>query len=152
MNELAIATKDLQTSADISKTVLGVCTAITPQFYKNKSDAELRAETASIKLLTQGMEAEVVAEMCNLAAENYARERSHNARTYFDINYIVTFYSKAFNRVHDKVPAGYCVLLDEMYDESTGIVTRRLGNIDSWDPETGFWEAGDVMECKRMEG
>lgn len=152
MREPEVARKELQAGADIAGMVLGVCTAITPQFYRNKSDAELRAEKASINLLTRGMEEEVVTEMCNLAAESYARERSRNARTYFDVNYIVTFYRKAYNRVHDRAPAKYCVLLDEAYDESTGVTTRRLGNIEHWDPETGFWKAGDVVECKRMEG
>jgi len=82
----------------VARPILKMCTAITPQFYKNKAVEELKAEALSIELLTQNIEPPVLAEMCKLAIVNYPLARSKNEKTYFDINYILTFFSQAFNK------------------------------------------------------
>lgn len=83
-----------------SKEIMGMCRAITPQFYKNKTIADMQAEKLSIELLIKDIDNETLVEMCKRAVSNYARERSVNGIAYFDINYILTFYVEAFNYIH----------------------------------------------------
>lgn len=82
----------------VAAPILKMCTAITPQFYKNKSIAELQAEALSIELLTQDIAPPVLSDMCKLAICNYPIARSRNERVFFDINYILTFFVRAFNK------------------------------------------------------
>lgn len=100
MNELTTLTNDIQTatSATAAKPLLKLCTAITPQFYRNKSDMEIKAELLSIQLLTVNIEPPVLAKMCELAVLNYPAARSLNDKIYFDINYILTFFTQSFNQ------------------------------------------------------
>lgn len=148
MNELAKLTNGITTAdgSNIAKAVLGVCTAITPQFYKNKSDLELRAEKASIEMILQGKEPEVVSEMCRLAVEHYAEDRSKDARLYFDINYIVRFYREAYNRVHNSPPADYCLIYS--WRAEGDITVMELANIDTLDLETGEMNEQDLIEVR----
>lgn len=99
MNELSVLTNSVAKAAqnEVAKTLLKVCMSITPQFYKNKSVEELKAEKLSIELLTSGIEQEVLALMCRMAVKQYPLERARNNRSYFDINYLLTFYENAFN-------------------------------------------------------
>lgn len=102
MNELVTITSQIEKceKKDISKQVMSVCRAITPQFYKSMSVDDVKAERLSIELLTADIDNEVLAEMCKRAVLNYPKARSNNDRTYFDINYILTFYKSAFNFIH----------------------------------------------------
>jgi hypothetical protein len=84
--------------------LMAFCRAVTPAFYKNKTDLEVEMEKASIELLTAGIDNAVLAKMCELAVLNYPSARGLNDKTYFDINYVLTFYRQAFMTVwHDGV-------------------------------------------------
>jgi hypothetical protein len=102
MNELVNITSQLQQcdKKEVSKQVMGICRAITPQFYKNLTTEDMRAEKLSIELLTADIDNETLSEMCRRAVLNYSKERSLNSKTYFDINYILQFYRDAFNYIH----------------------------------------------------
>lgn len=102
MNELIKITNEIQTcdKTNVSKSIMGVCRAVTPQFYKNMSVDDIKAERLSIELLTADIDNETLSEMCKRAVLNYPKTRGENNKTYFDINYILTFYKKAFNDVH----------------------------------------------------
>lgn len=102
MNELVKMTNEIQLcdKGNVSKSIMGVCRAVTPQFYKNMTVEDIKAERLSIELLTADIDNETLAEMCKRAVLNYPKVRSENNKTYFDINYILTFYKKAFNDVH----------------------------------------------------
>jgi len=78
---------------------MSICRAITPQFYRGLKDEDVRAEKLSIELLTGNIDSAVLAKMCELAVTNYARARSEDKNTYFNINYLLTFFKQAFNLV-----------------------------------------------------
>ena len=64
--------------------------------------------------------------MCRLAVINYARSRSEDAKVYFDINYILTFYKQAFNKLFCesvKLPKN-STLESSFYDDDTKILTE----------------------------
>lgn len=84
---------------DVAPQIMAICRAVTPQFYKGMSDIDIQAEKASIELLTYNIDQQCLAEMCKLAITNYAHARSNSEKVYFDINYILTFYKQAFNKV-----------------------------------------------------
>lgn len=102
MNELVKITNEIQScdKANVSKSIMGVCRAVTPQFYKNMSVDDIKAERLSIELLTADIDNETLSEMCKRAVLNYPKARSESNKTYFDINYILTFYKKTFNDIH----------------------------------------------------
>lgn len=115
---------------EIAKQVMIVCRAITPQFYKNLTVEEMKAERLSIELLTSGMDQKVIAEMCKRAINNYARIRSDNNKVYFDINYLITFYKESFNYINCT-----CVnlpktaqMIKSNYDDSSCILTEIYDN------------------------
>lgn len=129
MGELAILVNSVVTAErkELSKSILKVCTSITPQFYKNKTVEELQAEKLSIELLTDGIDQEVLGLMCRMAIKQYPLERARNNRTFFDINYILTFYEQAFNyhwceSVRLDRDCKYC---DGEYNEYTKILVER---------------------------
>lgn len=128
MNELVEVVNGVKTCSqnDVAKQIMTVFRAVTPQFYKSMTDNELRAELLSIKLLSQDIDQDTLAEMCRLAVKGYAAARSSNSRTYFDMNYILTFYVEAFNNVHCygvELPKG-AKLKENSYDEETKTVTE----------------------------
>ena len=102
MNELVKITNQIQQceKKDIAKEVMSVCRAITPQFYKNMSVEEVKAERMSIELLSANIDNDTLAEMCRRAILDYPKKRSENEKVYFDFNYILTFYKQAYNYVH----------------------------------------------------
>ena len=102
MNELVKITSQLSVcdKKEVSKQVMSICRAITPQFYKNLTTEDIKAEKMSIELLTAEIDGETLSEMCRRAVLNYAKERSLNNKVYFDINYILQFYKQSFNFVH----------------------------------------------------
>jgi len=111
---------------NVAPQIMAVCRSVTPQFYKGMSDVDVKAEKMSIELLTSNIEQRCLAEMCRLAVLNYARSRSENSKTYFDINYILTFYKQAFNKL-------FCEMVDipkkseyvsGSYDYETHILTE----------------------------
>lgn len=111
---------------EIAKQVMTVCRAITPQFYKNLTVEEMKAERLSIELLTSGIDQQTLAEMCKRAVNNYARIRSENNRVYFDINYLITFYKESFNFVNcENVKLSRSAeLVKSFYDNETHIITE----------------------------
>ena len=111
---------------EIAKQVMTVCRAITPQFYKNLTIEEMKAERLSIELLTAGIDQKTLAEMCKRAINNYARIRSENSRVYFDINYLIMFYKESFNFVNcENVSLSkQATLIKSFYDDETHILTE----------------------------
>lgn len=98
-NALIALTNDIAAAepARVAAPLLKIFSAITPQFYKNKTTDELRAEALSIELLTQSIPPPVLGDMCKLAVCNYPIARSNNDKVFFDINYLLTFFATAFN-------------------------------------------------------
>ena len=128
MNELTKTTNAIINCAanEVAPQIMTVCRAVTPQFYKGMSDLDVKAERMSIELLTSNIDQPCLAEMCKLAVMNYARCRSENPKAYFDINYILTFYKQAFNKLYCEqieIPkeASY---ISGSYDEDTHILTE----------------------------
>ncbi|MBR2385693.1 hypothetical protein IKA92_07370 [bacterium] len=129
MNALVTTTNAIcQCKAEeVAPQIMTVCRAVTPQFYKGMSDIDIKAEKASIELLTSNIDQQCLAEMCRLAILNYARARSDNDKTYFDINYILTFYKKAFNKLYCEsvdIPKR-SQLLKSNYDNDTNILEEH---------------------------
>lgn len=109
----------------VAAPILKMCTAITPQFYKNKSVEELQAEALSIELLTQNIPPEVLGDMCQLAILNYPSARSRSDKTFFDINYILTFFTQAFNeRYCNNVNLDGCEYVGYSIDEKIWLLTE----------------------------
>lgn len=129
MKELITMTNEIAKSdkQDVAKQILGVCMAITPQFYKKMSMKDLNAEKLSIALLVENIDNETLAEMCKRAVEQYPKTRAENPKAYFDINYILTFYKDAFNYVHcDSVKISKkAEKIDAKYDEKRKIIFQK---------------------------
>lgn len=99
MKELTSYYKRIAEQGDAVKTaasIFAVARLITPQFYKSMTDGELQAELASIALLITGIRKDILAKMCELAVKDYGKSRAKNSKQYFDINYILTFSSRAW--------------------------------------------------------
>ncbi len=131
MNDILTITNQVGTCdrKEVVRNIMTICRAITPYFYKNAPLEEVRAEKLSIKLLTSTIDNKTLAKMCELATINYPLERANNYKTYFDINYILKFYKKAFNYVWcDSVNVKDCTYLGYEYDEITSIVTENWRN------------------------
>lgn len=97
MSELTVLCNDIHQTEDISiraKTIYALCKSVTPQFYMFSGD-ELVGQVNSIAMLIKGIRKEVLSKMCELAIENYPKARAEG-RTYMDINYILSFYKKAW--------------------------------------------------------
>lgn len=140
MNELAKVCSDLQQSGsevrNQAKTIYALCRSVTPQFYKHTTD-EMNAMVNSVQLLIQGIREDVLAKMCQIAVREYPKARAENKNAFFDINYILSFYSQAWNEARpegfdcicnyekrgDKVRVSYC--RDDDYDYETKTV--KLG-------------------------
>lgn len=129
MNELVKITSQLSVcdKKEVSKQVMSICRAITPQFYKNLTTEDMKAEKMSIELLTAEIDGETLSEMCRRAVLNYAKERSLNNKVYFDINYILQFYKQSFNFVHcDNVPVSTKAnKIWQKYDNVKGILYQK---------------------------
>ena len=129
MNELVNITNEIQQcdKKDISKQVMSVCRAITPQFYKSVTIEDVKAERLSIELLTADIDNNTLAEMCKRAVLNYPKARSLNENTYFDLNYILTFYKTAFNFIHceNVVVSNKAEKIWEFYDDVKGILYQK---------------------------
>ena len=132
MNELIEVTKGIATcnQNEVAKQMMTVFRAVTPQFYRSMTDAELKAELLSIKLLTQSIDQQTLAEMCRLAVGSYAITRSVNSKIYFDMNYILTFYVQAFNKVHcyDVQLPKDAVIKERAFNIETNTITEIWGN------------------------
>jgi len=108
--------------------IMAFCRVITPQFYKGLSYSAMAAEKLAIELLTGHIEQPVLRRMCELAAQSYGIARSESSKTFFDINYILTFYRTAFNEIwcySVEIPDGYSCSGDAVFDETTRIITER---------------------------
>ena len=129
MNELVNITNEIQQcdKKDISKQVMSVCRAITPQFYKSMTIEDVKAERLSIELLTADIDNNTLAEMCKRAVLNYPKARKKKEKTYFDINYILTFYKTAFNFIHceNVVVSNKAEKIWEFYDDVKGILYQK---------------------------
>lgn len=127
MNDLTLTYNAITTEKDkqqVAKSIYIVCRTITPQFYKKQTTDEMRAELTSIYLLTRNIRQDVLAKMCELAVDNYAQARANNDKQYFDINYILTFYNKAWDQAR---PPGFDWLLCVDY---RGVVYCRFEDLD----------------------
>lgn len=147
MNELVNITNEIQQcdKKDISKQVMSVCRAITPQFYKSMTVEDVKAERLSIELLTADIDNNTLAEMCKRAVLNYPKARSLNEKTYFDINYILTFYKTAFNFIHceNVVVSNKAEKIWEFYDDVKGILYQK------WKEPTGEEKQVAVIQEKQ---
>lgn len=129
MNEIVKITSELQVCdrKDISKQIMSVCRAITPQFYKNMSIEDMKAERMSIELLTADIDGETLAEMCKRAVMKYPQARSENSKAFFDINYLLQFYKQAYNFVHCEniFVSKEATKIYQNYDTVKGILYQR---------------------------
>lgn len=145
MNDLTTTYNAITCEKDkqqIAKSIYVVCRTITPQFYSKQTTDEMRAELTSIFLLTRNIRQDVLAKMCELAVDNYARKRAKNDKLYFDINYILTFYDKAWERARPKgfdwiyavtdTGTVYCQM-DDLDDNG-----KLLPNAPTWTDERNF--------------
>lgn len=127
MNDLTTTYNAISTAHDkqqVAKSIYAVCRTITPQFYSKQTTDEMRAEVTSIYLLVRNIRQDVLAKMCELAVDNYAKARAKDKKQYFDINYILTFYNKAWEEAR---PPEF----DWLYSlTQQGIVYCRLEDID----------------------
>lgn len=78
-----------------AKTIYAMCRAVTPQFYKHSRE-EMKQAVDSIQILTENIDPELLARMCDMAIREYPKTHSAKSTQYFDINYILTFYNKAW--------------------------------------------------------
>ena len=118
--------------------IMAYCRAITPQFYKDLSHADLIAEKIAIELLTGHIDPPVLQKMCEFAVQGYGIARSENPKVFFDINYILTHYRDAFNHVwcySMEIPDDYNWCGDTWYEERTRTI------IEYWRK----WENGEMV-------
>ena len=129
MNELIKITNQIAdcNNKEVAKQIMCVCRAITPAFYKNMSVEEIKAEKASIELLTLDIDQQTLSEMCKRAVLNYPYARSQNSKTFFDINYILQFYQEAFNFVHcyNIKLSRKAIKISSHYDEAKKILWQK---------------------------
>lgn len=109
----------------VAKSIYAVCRTVTPQFYKSQTTDEMRAIVTSIYLLTRNIRQDVLAKMCELAVDGYAQARANNDKQYFDINYILTFYNKAWEQAR---PPEFDWLVGIDY---RGVVYCRFNDLDN---------------------
>jgi len=112
---------------DISKQIMTICRAISPQFYKSMSIEDMKQERYAIELLLNDIDQATIAEMCKRAITDYPRSRSQNNYTYMDINYILTFFKASFDFIHsDSIHLhANAVKLSGSYNEITKIITEK---------------------------
>ena len=118
---------DLSANA-IAANIMAFCRVITPQFYKGLTRSDMAAEKLAIEFLTKDMDLPVLKKMCELAAQCYGVARSESGKTFFDINYIMTFYRAAFNEVwcySVDIPEGYEWSCSTSFNETTRVITER---------------------------
>ena len=130
MNDLVMKTaREIGTCdrGEIAPQMMVMFRAVTPQFYKNLSDEDIEAERLGIELLIANIEQPCIAKMCELAVLNYPKSRSEDLKVYFDINYVLTFYKQAFNKIYCEdvdLPKG-SKYLSGTYDESLHVLTEK---------------------------
>ena len=102
MDEIVTLTQNIATTskAKIAGVLMTVFRTITPQFYRGMSDKAVETEIQSIALLTHHIDNHTLAKMCELAIINYPKARSIDAKIFFDINYVLTYFKIAFNFIH----------------------------------------------------
>lgn len=125
---------------EVSKQIMSVCRAITPQFYKSMSVEEVKAERLGIELALSQIEQSVVSEMCMRAILDYPKRRSLNNACYFNINYILEYYIEAFNFIHSESIAlsKNAELLNSHFDKKTSILTQQ------------WCDNGSIVETKEI--
>lgn len=80
-----------------AKTIYAICRNITPQFYNKQTPEEMETVVNTIELVTQGIREDILTTMCALAVKAYPLEKSKDAKTFFDVNYILGFYKEAWD-------------------------------------------------------
>lgn len=127
VNGLAVCSKE-----KASEQVMAVCRMVTPQFYKTMSVSDIKAEKAAVDLFTADIDGATLAEMCKRAVLLYPKSRSENAKLFFDLNYILTFYNDAFNFVHcDSVEVKKgATKKAERYDDVKHILWQKWVDVD----------------------
>lgn len=142
MNELAKTTSAISncSAKEVAPQIMTICRTITPQFYKGMSDMDVAAEKLGIELMISNIDQHCLAEMCRLAVLNYPRFRSENPKTYFDVNYILTFYKQAFNQL-------YCDLIE--LPKKSQLKTSSFNN--ETNILTEVWETPSGEEVKIRE-
>lgn len=116
---------------DTAKELYRFFRTVTPQFYKNQSEQEIKQTLASIQLLTASIPLNRLAEMCRIAVMDYPSRKAENPNCYFNLDYLLSFRDQAKRNLH---PAGYLVILD--YNFQTGVTT--YGDIDYLDSNFNY--------------
>lgn len=112
MNTLTELYSDLQNqqskldARNRAKTIYAICRSITPQFYKHTPE-QMTAALNTIQLLTQDIREDILTAMCDLAVQAYPKDRAADENVFFDVNYILRFYKKAWEVAH---PQGFNVV------------------------------------------
>lgn len=121
-NDIAFASKQ-----EVAKMILKVFSAVTPKFYRGLTSESLKMELAGIELVIADIDSQTLAEMCKRAIKSYAIARSKDSNTYFDINYILSFYKESFDFVHSiNVPLSRSAEeIEDYYDEVTNIKWQK---------------------------
>lgn len=124
MNDL-VKSVSLCERAQVPNMIMAVCRSITPYFYKGLSKDDVKAEKLSIEMLTAGIDNKTLSVMCEMAIKRYPLARAENGRTYFDINYLLTFYKEAFNKVWcEDISVEGCSYAGGSYDKASKILTE----------------------------
>ena len=93
-----VTVQNLQLQKEVKsnvKEIYAFCSSVTPQFYKKKTNDELKVELQSIEMLISGINPVVLKKMCELAVKNYVKRKSEKPELIFDIHYINSFYTQA---------------------------------------------------------
>lgn len=137
MNELAQVCSKLQKSSseirNRAKTIYALCRSVTPQFYKHTPE-EMNVMVTSIQLLIQEIREDVLAKMCEIAVREYPKSRSRSPKNFFDINYILTFYDKAWDEIR---PKDYCYICEVCTEDGK----LKVGYCRDCDFDTDTWKA-----------
>ena len=131
MNEISVVVNSINTcdKKDISKSIMSICRMIAPQFYKKMELADIKAERTSIEVLVNNIDQNVLSDMCMLAINQYGQSRSKNEKEYFDINYIMKFYTKCFNfRYCEMIDITNYKYISGNYDKYTNVLTEVWKN------------------------
>lgn len=78
-----------------AKRILAFSKELSPQFYAHKTAEELQVELRSIGLLIKDIEPAVLFKMCEMATQDYVKDKANDTKLHFNIDYIFKFYNNA---------------------------------------------------------
>lgn len=124
-----------------AKTIYAICRSVTPQFYTKQTPDEMETMVNTIQLITRNIREDVLNVMCNLAVATYPNDKAKKPNTFFDINYILGFYHRAWDEARPKDYSWICECGDIDGKFKVGYCKYEDFDFDAWKakPNADIW-------------